>query len=83
MYMKQNKNEDIIEILAHTKIGSTAQIGNAELRVKLVDSDSKTPCKGCVYNRRNDCALGTNFAQYACMGRYREDRLSVVFVRNK
>lgn len=80
MYMMLN--DDIIKLLAQTKINKCLQFGYNNIRVKPIPDGEQNPCGKCVFNKRNGCTGGIDRMKHACMGRYRNDGYSVVFIKD-
>ena len=75
-------NDDIIKLLAQTKVNKCLQFGYNNIRVKPIPEDEPNPCGKCVFNRRNGCIEDIDRIKHACMGRFRDDGNSVVFIKD-
>ncbi len=51
-------NDDIIKLLAQTKINKCLQFGYNNIRVKPIPDGELNPCGKCVFNKRNGCTGG-------------------------
>ena len=80
MYMMLN-NDNIIQ-LAHTKVNKNLLCGCINLQVKSICKGETNPCKYCTFMRKNGCSEDIHRMKYACMGRFREDGNSVVFIKD-
>ena len=76
------KREITIDTMRRSPVGSLVMIGRREYEVRAFapSKGSKVICDRCDFRHEG---LGARHCPYsaACLGRYREDRESVVFVR--
>ena len=76
------KREIIIDTIRRSPVGSLVMIGRSEYEVRAFapSKASRVLCDRCDFRHEG---LGARHCPYsaACLGRYREDRESVVFVR--